>query len=123
MKYSDKLRDPRWQKKRLEILEAAAFTCEDCGNKENELQVHHCFYAKGREPWEYNRNSLICVCVDCHLRREGIEFTIKSSLAAVCRFSSVPTLENIAPFLCNTATGMDGFVSYNSHVEHPETIL
>lgn len=30
MTYSQKLRDPRWQKKRLEILERDSFTCQHC---------------------------------------------------------------------------------------------
>lgn len=98
MTYSEKLKDPRWQKKRLEILQAADFACEDCTNKEKELQVHHCIYVKGRNPWEYNGNSLICLCVDCHLRRGEIEEHIKRSVASILRFSSVPILENVAQF-------------------------
>lgn len=53
MTYSEKLKDPRWQRKRLEILEAAKFKCEDCGNSKNTLTVHHCYYEFGREwTWE-----------------------------------------------------------------------
>ena len=33
MGYSEKLKDPRWQKKRLEILERDNFRCQYCGDK------------------------------------------------------------------------------------------
>lgn len=98
MTYAEKLKDPRWQKKRLEILEAAAFACEDCGNKDKELQVHHAIYVKGREPWEYNQNSLMCLCVDCHVKRGEIEAYIKQCAAGILRFSSFQMLENLAQF-------------------------
>lgn len=64
--YSDKLKDPRWQKKRLEVLSKHEFSCEICGNGEATLHVHHKEYFKGREPWEYDNAQLACICKDCH---------------------------------------------------------
>ena len=64
--YREKLKDPRWQKKRLEILSLHEFECQDCGSKENTLHVHHPYYEKGKEPWDYDENVLMCVCDDCH---------------------------------------------------------
>lgn len=64
--YSEKLRDPRWQKKRLEILELAKFTCKLCGSTTKELHVHHGFYESGKSPWDYPAWALHCLCVDCH---------------------------------------------------------
>lgn len=64
--YSEKLKDPRWQKKRLEILSSADFTCVYCGNKNETLHVHHFMYIKGKEPWDYSDGDLACICKDCH---------------------------------------------------------
>lgn len=67
--YSEKLRDPRWQKKRLEVLERNKFTCQDCGSADKELHVHHCYYESGLDPWEYEDLYLKCLCGECHKRR------------------------------------------------------
>jgi hypothetical protein len=64
--YLYKLKDPRWQKKRLEILNIHNFTCEECGSTEKELHVHHRFYIKGREPWEYDNDVFQVLCNSCH---------------------------------------------------------
>lgn len=66
--YSEKLKDPRWQKRRLEILSRSDFTCEDpgCGNKEETLHVHHLDYLSNAEPWEYPDEYLMVLCESCH---------------------------------------------------------
>ena len=64
--YSEKLKDPRWQRKRLEILERDDFECRSCGSKENTLHVHHAFYEKGKSPWEYESRHLTTQCEPCH---------------------------------------------------------
>lgn len=64
--YLQKLRHPRWQKKRLAILERDAFTCQSCGSTENSLHVHHKYYEYDKEPWEYNEKALITLCEGCH---------------------------------------------------------
>lgn len=64
--YSEKLKDPRWQKRRLDILNLHEFACEKCGSKDKELHVHHRFYLKGREVWEYDNDVFQVLCIDCH---------------------------------------------------------
>ena len=64
--YSQKLRDPRWQKKRLEVMDKANWKCERCKASDKELQVHHGMYEYGLEPWEYDHHVLWCLCRDCH---------------------------------------------------------
>jgi hypothetical protein len=64
--YSEKLKDPRWQKKRLEILERDQWACGYCGDKETTLHVHHFYYEKGKEPWEIEDHGLMAICADCH---------------------------------------------------------
>jgi hypothetical protein len=72
MKYSDKLKDPRWQKKRLEILERDKWTCKGCNDTETTLHVHHTIYHPNIEPWDYPEKQLITLCEDCHtFEREG----------------------------------------------------
>lgn len=64
--YLEKLKDPRWQKKRLEIFERDGWECTNCGNKDETLHVHHTYYLSGREPWEYPDGSLKTRCEMCH---------------------------------------------------------
>lgn len=64
--YSKKLLDPRWQKKRLEILSRDKFRCRCCGNDRNTLHVHHKYYESGYEPWDYENDTLITFCSSCH---------------------------------------------------------
>lgn len=74
--YSEKLRDPRWQKLRLEIMERDRFQCRLCRDTEKTLNVHHSFYSKGWNPWDYPNASLVTACEDCHklieARRQSI---------------------------------------------------
>lgn len=64
--YFEKLKDPRWQKRRLEMMELAGFKCQACGGNDNPLHVHHGYYAKGKDPWEYGPESLHVICEPCH---------------------------------------------------------
>lgn len=64
--YAELLRDPRWQKKRLEIMQRAGFACERCDSTERTLNVHHRYYERGLFPWDYPDDSLVCVCDTCH---------------------------------------------------------
>jgi hypothetical protein len=59
-------RDPRWQRKRLAVMEAAGFACEQCGTTDKTLNVHHRHYTKGAKPWEYADDELRCLCERCH---------------------------------------------------------
>lgn len=69
MSYSDLLKDPRWQRKRLEILESRGWVCENCGDSDKTLHVHHVRYVKGRMPWEYDGSELKVFCEKCHKER------------------------------------------------------
>lgn len=64
--YSEKLLDPRWQKKRLQIFERDNFTCQKCRDNENTLHIHHLAYIKDTEPWDYPDDYLLAVCKNCH---------------------------------------------------------
>lgn len=64
MNYKQKLLDPRWQRKRLEILQRDDFKCRFCNNHENTLHVHHLSYQGN--PWETPNEHLLTLCEDCH---------------------------------------------------------
>lgn len=62
--YSDKLKDPRWQKKRLKILERDKWTCRLYQRDDKTLHIHHEKY-KGN-PWDIEDEYLKTVCCFCH---------------------------------------------------------
>lgn len=64
MNYADKLKDPRWQRRRLEIFSRDAWACQQCGNGKSELHVHHKEYSG--DPWDAPDNCLITMCASCH---------------------------------------------------------
>lgn len=66
MDYKEQIKSPKWQKKRLQILELHNYTCEICGDTETQLHVHHSRYIKGRKIYEYDNDVLMCVCEKCH---------------------------------------------------------
>ena len=74
MSYQEQLRHPKWQKKRLEILERDMWTCKTCGDTEATLTVHHKSYRKddGKfvDVWDYNNNDLVTMCINCHSEEE-----------------------------------------------------
>jgi hypothetical protein len=71
--YSEKLKSPQWQKKRLEIMKRDKFTCKLCGDTETTLHVHHKEYIDGNNPWEYENSYLVTLCEDCHTEIETIK--------------------------------------------------
>ena len=81
MTYAQKLRDPRWQRKRLEVMEAAEFSCAMCGSADRQLHVHHRIYRKGCEPWEYASHELECLCEECHEGTTTAQNELKEALA------------------------------------------
>lgn len=64
--YSELLRNPLWQKKRLEIMNRDNFTCQFCGRQDITLQVHHRRYIRGLKPWEYSNEDYVTLCEGCH---------------------------------------------------------
>jgi hypothetical protein len=64
--YSDKLRDPRWQKKRLEIMQRDDWKCRMCGDSKSTLHVHHTVYSRRKAPWNVPDDTLVTLCERCH---------------------------------------------------------
>lgn len=80
--YSDKLKDPRWQRRRLEILNRDDWKCLACGNHENTLHVHHKKYTGN--PWEAPDEDLETLCERCH-NAEAYREDYENELIAIFR--------------------------------------
>lgn len=87
--YSEQLRHPNWQRRRLEMLQSQNFTCETCADKEKTLHVHHRRYVKGRMAWEYADYELAVLCEDCHASEHEIRADLDNVL---CRLSDAELL-------------------------------
>lgn len=87
--YSEKLKDPRWQRKRLEILQRDNFECQWCGDKEATLHVHHFYYKKSGNPWDVEDHALVALCESCHSfeHLKGVPGILKD---IVCTLSANP---------------------------------
>lgn len=66
MNYAEQLKHPHWQRRRLEVLNSAGFTCVRCGNADRQLHAHHKVYIRGRMAWDYPDTLLECLCDACH---------------------------------------------------------
>ncbi len=66
MAYSDDLKNPLWQRKRLEIMERDQFQCQCCFDRKSHLVVHHKWYSKGFKAWEYENDCYVTLCKNCH---------------------------------------------------------
>lgn len=102
MTYSEKLRSPHWQKKRLFILERDGWKCLFCGSTEKTLNVHHVVYRR-IDPWEYPDDLYQTLCEPCHKVRQ--ELTDKTVDALRIAIKNIPTerLTKVAQFLCERA--------------------
>ncbi len=79
----EKYRDPRWQAKRLRIMERAGFKCEMCGDKEKTLNIHHGYYTRDTDPWDYWDDTLWCLCDLCHEQAGSIKHDCHIELARI----------------------------------------
>jgi hypothetical protein len=71
--YSELLKDPRWQKRRLEVLDRDKFECQLCLDSLRTLHIHHKTYNKNGAPWDVPSSELITYCEECHRLVEFIK--------------------------------------------------
>ena len=111
MTYAEKLKDPRWQKRRLEVLKEADWKCQACEATDKTLHVHHNFYRTRTHPWNYPDHALRVLCEDWHERAElqrrelaqGIEALYESgdagsAVEAVIGFAKAMKMQNAVPY-------------------------
>ncbi len=89
--FFEQYKRPEWQKKRLEVMNLAGFACQNCGDEEKTLNVHHKFYVKGRKVWEYDADDLECLCEPCHEYVHSLRDDLKQLYGTL----SVTSLEQI----------------------------
>lgn len=92
--YSELLRDPRWQKKRLETLERAGWKCHNCKDTTSTLNVHHKQYRRGAAPWDYPDHDLQVLCETCH----ELEHAVLDNLKEICAVLSIDQLEQLSGY-------------------------
>jgi hypothetical protein len=119
MTYSEKLRDPRWQKLRLKVLERDEFACRHCTDEKSELQVHHKNYRKGYEPWDYPADSLITLCRRCHESVEEVRRSLFDNVHDVVLFKCLEHLNLILLSGDPEKLSCAAFVLDQMH-EHPD---
>jgi hypothetical protein len=106
--YSEKLRDPRWQRRRLEVMQRDNWQCRDCKCSHNNLQVHHVRYSK--EPWDIEADFLLTLCDSCHQNRGEVEQVAKLALDLL--FAKLPISQVVA-----LADHLAAFASYDDNYE------
>lgn len=88
MTYSETLRDPRWQKRRLEVMERDGWACRSCNATHKTLNVHHnLYYGPSYPPWDYPDALLFTLCEDCHKEEEQAKAMFDRMIALFLRQS------------------------------------
>ena len=100
MTFKEQYFSPNWQRKRLEVMQDANFSCENCGDTDTTLNVHHKRYVKGRMVWEYERSELQCLCEPCHRTHHDA----RASLDALLLRSSM-SLQGVVALMTGIADG------------------
>lgn len=70
--YQEKLKHPKWQKLRLEIMKRDKFKCKICKDEETTLNIHHLAYTT-QDVWNEPKENLVTVCEHCHIEIENIK--------------------------------------------------
>jgi len=67
---TEQYQHPLWQKKKYAIYERDGWTCrackKDCYELAAQLHAHHLYRIRGLLLWEYDDESLVTLCKDCH---------------------------------------------------------
>ncbi len=113
--YAEQLKDPRWQKKRLEILERDGWECQRCTSTEKTLHVHHTYYERGKMAWDYDGEFLLTICEECH---EAEQVQLDFLYQSIGRNSHLidQLIGYIAGSLIHRADGTYGFQSHDFSV-------
>lgn len=91
--YSELLKSPLWQKKRLEILSRDNWQCYACHDEDEMLVVHHKYYDKEKMPWEYKNSAYITLCNTCHNQWHRDEKKLYSDIIENIKRSEIDILD------------------------------
>lgn len=119
--YSELLKDPRWQKVRLEVFNRDAWRCHVCDSDKFTLHCHHISYQYGKEPWDYPMDNFLTLCAGCHeIETELMRIEWFSTAAKQAKMSAVKLWVLINAFAYVKATNSEkaeeikGLLSDNS---------
>ena len=73
------------------------------------LHIHHKYYIKGRNPWEYENDALVTLCADCHQK--------KHQTTNIPMFSSTKELLKSNLPICDRCQGRGYIPQYYYHCE------
>jgi len=102
MEYKEQYNHPKWQKKRLSILNRDKFTCTECGDKETQLHVHHLKYESSKKVWEYPNKDLITLCSVCHKELHRIKNLKKESNSNLLKKCEIKDIVEVLILTKNT---------------------
>ncbi len=107
MTYAEQLKDPRWQRMRLEIMERDGWACRRCASTTKTLNVHHIAYFPHVEPWNYPPHMLITLCEEDHLDEEQGKSISDARLIEVLRGCGAMTtdIDRIAQVIREMGSG------------------
>lgn len=118
--YSEKLLDPRWQQMRLRVYERDGFKCKICKDSTKTLNAHHVHYHPYAEgPWDYEMDTIITLCVDCHSQEHEVLEVAKANLLlsiASKGYTTVYDLDCLTTiFSCLSMSDIDKFFRENQN--------
>ena len=107
---------------RLEVMGRDGFACKHCGDKTTTLNVHHEYYERGRDPWDYPMSALETVCEPCHKAEHGIVTEKRSgpplspfAVMARCVLEATSLSVHVeipAPYLGKEATALGALLNF-----------
>lgn len=87
--YQQKLLNPLWQKKRLEILQRDEWRCQRCDRADKTLHVHHRVYYES-DPWNIPNTALETLCDECHEQESAEGKTSEKDFISTLRIIGMP---------------------------------
>lgn len=118
--YKKQLLDPRWQKKRLEILNLDNFTCQLCNCKDKTLHVHHLCYNRGANIWDYPNTQLITLCQSCHEWEHEINLSLVTHEINTLGLTNVEIYTLLAEVIKQITNGNEKIIKEISELLSPE---
>ncbi len=105
--------DPRWYEKREAILRDRNYTCQGCGEKDCTLQIHHAYYEMDLMAWEYDDDTLWCLCLECHDNWGYMKRDLQKEMAKISlkRPKVFDTLLDVFQKLKSAETTIENFTS------------
>jgi len=116
--YKEMLQHPEWQKKRLEVLSAHKFACEQCHGADTQLHVHHGYYDNSIKLWEYDLEHLHCLCSVCHDEAHKLTINLMKQVSADDIFKTSIGIGACLSFF--TELGLNLQVASADHAQYPE---